>query len=245
VLEVTDRTKLTRLPYRQVTDRTVLHAVLDAGIVAHVALTTDHGPVVLPVGYAREGDRLLLHGSTGAGLLRDAADGAQLAVAVTLLDGLVYARSLFDSSMNYRSVVVFGRASRLHGEEKLAALRLLSDRLMPGRWDEVRPPTTKELAATLVLAVGLDEVSVKVRSGPPSDDEPVPDPETVWAGELPLRTVADDPVPAPDVPAGLAAPPSLAMAASRVRRSAGFPPPPAVDTLPGWTAEGQRAGGER
>ena len=223
MLEVTDRTKLTRLPYRQVTDRTVLHAVLDAGIVAHVALTTDHGPVVLPVGYAREGDRLLLHGSTGAGLLRDAADGAQLAVAVTLLDGLVYARSLFDSSMNYRSVVVFGRARRLHGEDKLAALRRLSDKLMPGRWDEVRPPTRRELAATLVLALPLDEASVKVSAGPPSDDEPVTDPDSVWAGELPLRTVAGDPVPAPDVPAGLAVPPSLGEAAAQVGRSAAFP----------------------
>jgi nitroimidazol reductase NimA-like FMN-containing flavoprotein (pyridoxamine 5'-phosphate oxidase superfamily) len=223
MLELTDRTKLTRLSYRQVTDRTVLHAVLDAGIVAHVALTTDHGPVVLPVGFARDGERLLLHGSSGAGLLREAADGAQLAVGVTLLDGLVYARSLFDSSMNYRSVVVFGKASKLHGAEKLAALRLLSDKLMPGRWDEVRGPTSKELAATLVLAVALDEVSVKVRSGPPSDDEPVPDPDGVWAGELPLRLVAGEPVPAPDVPHGLRVPPSLRAATALVDRSAAFP----------------------
>ena len=221
--ETTDRTKLTRLPYRQVTDRSVLHAVLDAGTVAHVGLTTEHGPVVLPIGYARDGERLLLHGSTGGGLLRAAADGAPLAVCVTLLDGLVYARSLFDSSMNYRSVVVFGTATRLHGEEKLAALRLLSDHLMPGRWDEVRPPTAKELAATLVLAVGLDEVSIKVRSGPPSDDEPVPDPHTVWAGELPLRTVAGEPVPAPDVPPGLPVAGSLRTAAGRIDRSAAFP----------------------
>jgi hypothetical protein len=203
----------------------VLHAVLDAGIVAHVALTTDRGPVVLPVGYARDGDRLLLHGSTGAGLLREAADGAHLAVAVTLLDGLVYARSLFDSSMNYRSVVVFGRASKLHGDDKLAALRRLSDKLMPGRWDEVRPPTMKELAATLVLEVALDEVSVKARSGAPSDDEPVTEQEiaTVWAGELPLRTVPGEPVRAPDVPAALPVPPSLGAAAARVDRSVALP----------------------
>ena len=224
MLEVTDRTKLTRLSYRQVTDRSVLHAVLDAGIVAHVALATDRGPVVLPVGYARDGDRLLLHGSTGAGLLRQAADGAVIAVGVTLLDGLVYARSLFDSSMNYRSVVVFGHAVKLHGEEKLVALHRLSDKLMPGRWDEVRPPTKKELAATLVLQVALEEVSVKVRSGPPTDDEPVSehDAATVWAGELPLYVRAGAPVPAPDVPAGLAVPPSLAAAADHVL--AGQPP---------------------
>lgn len=216
MLDVTDRTKLTRLPYRQVTDRATLHAVLDDGLVAHVALTTDHGPVVLPVGYARDSDRLLLHGSTGAGLLREAADGAQLAVAVTLLDGLVYARSLFDSSMNYRSVVVFGRAVTLHGDAKLVALRRLSDKLMPGRWDEVRPPTTKELAATLVLAVTLEEVSVKMRSGPPTDDEPLPDPDRVWAGELPLRLVPGEPVPAPDVPDHLPVPPSISEAARRM-----------------------------
>jgi hypothetical protein len=136
------------------------------------------------------------------------------------LDGLVYARSLFDSSMNYRSVVVFGRAVKLHGDAKLAALRRLSDKLMPGRWDEVRPPTTKELAATLVLAVALEEASVKVRSGPPSDDEPVPNPDRVWAGELPLRLVACEPVPAPDVPDDLPVPPSIGEAAAQADRSA-------------------------
>jgi len=237
VLDITERTRLTRLPYRQVTDRGALHAILDAGLVAHVALTTDHGPVVLPVGYARDGERLLLHGSTGAGLLREAADGAQLAVGITLLDGLVYARTLFDSSMNYRSVVVFGRATALRDEEKLAGLRLLSERLMPGRWDEVRPPTAKELAATLVLAVALDEVSVKMRTGPPSDDEPAAGEQVtgagaVWAGELPFHTVAGRPVPAPDVPAGLPVPPSLAVAARLVERSASPPSGPADTVAP-------------
>jgi nitroimidazol reductase NimA-like FMN-containing flavoprotein (pyridoxamine 5'-phosphate oxidase superfamily) len=243
VLDVTDRTRLTRLPYRQVTDRSVLYEVLDAGLVAHVALTTDHGPVVLPVGYGRDGERLLLHGSTGGGLLRAAVAGTALAVCVTLLDGLVYARSMFDSSMNYRSVVVFGRAQPLEGEAKLAGLRLISERLMPGRWAEVRPPTAKELAATVVLALGLDEVSVKVRSGPPSEDEPVPGAGGVWAGVLPLHTVGGRPVPAPDVPAGLPVPPSLAAASTRVQRSASPLSDPAP-TLPAGSTIGPTIGAD-
>ncbi len=221
-LPLTDRTRLTRLPELQRRDRRTLDAVLDAGLVAHVAGCVDGLPVVLPVAYARDGDRLLLHGSTGAGLLRQAAAAAPIAVAVTLLDGLVFARSLYDSSMNYRSVVVFGQAVPVPAEAKLEALRTLSGRLMPGRWDEVRPPTRRELAGTLVLALPLDEVSVKVSAGPPSDsDDPPPDLAGTWAGELPLRLVAGRPVPAPDVPPGLAGPPSLAASARRIAGGAG------------------------
>lgn len=213
-LPLTDRTRLTRLPALQARDRRDLHDVLDAGLVAHVAGCLDGVPVVLPVAHARDGDRLLLHGSTGAGLLRRAAAGAPLSVAVTVLDGLVFARSLYDSSMNYRSAVVFGRATPVPEEEKPAALRLLSERLMPGRWAEVRPPTRRELAGTLVLALPLDEASVKVSAGPPTDsDDPPPDP-AVWAGALPLHTVAGRPEPAPDVPSGVPVPPSVHAAAA-------------------------------
>lgn len=220
MLEITARTRVTRLPYRQVTQRHVLDEVLDAGLVAHVALCVDGEPVVLPLGYARDGDRLLIHGSTGGGLLRAAAAGAPIAVGVTLVDGLVYARSLFDSSMNYRSVVVFGRARSLPAAEKARAMRLLSERLMPGRWDEVREPTAKELAATLVLELPLDEASVKVRTGPPSEEDP-PEPAPpgrprAWAGVLPLHTVAGDPVAAPDVEAGIVEPESLETARRRI-----------------------------
>ena len=221
-LPLTDRTRLTRLPGLQSRDRRTLDAVLDAGLVAHLAGCLDGLPVVLPVAYARDGDRLLLHGSTGGGLLRHAAAAAPLAVAITLVDGLVFARSLYDSSMNYRSVVVLGRAAPVPEEEKPAALRTLSERLMPGRWDEVRPPTRRELAATLVLALPLDEVSVKVSTGPPGDSaQPPPDLAGTWAGVLPLRPVAGEPESAPDVPPGLAVPPSLDRAARRIAAAAG------------------------
>ncbi len=139
-LPITDRTRITRLAERQVTDRQALHDVLDAGLVAHVDVVRDGLPVMLPVGYAPSGGDLLLHGSTGGGLLRAAAAGAPLAVTVTLLDGLVYARSLFDSSMNYRSAMTCGSAQPLHGRDKVEGLRQLSEHLMPGRWAEVRPP---------------------------------------------------------------------------------------------------------
>jgi nitroimidazol reductase NimA-like FMN-containing flavoprotein (pyridoxamine 5'-phosphate oxidase superfamily) len=211
-LPLTNRTRLTRLTALQSTDRAALHEVLDAGPVAHVAGIVDGSPVVLPVAHARDGDRLLLHGSTGGGLLRRAAASAPLSVAVTVLDGLVYARSLYDSSMNYRSAVVFGRAKPVGDTagDKLAALRLLAERLMPGRWDEVRPPRARELAGTLVLALPLDEASVKISAGPPSDsDDPPPD-LAVWAGVLPLRVAAGTPEPAPDVPPGVPVPASIA-----------------------------------
>jgi hypothetical protein len=215
LLPTSDRTRVTRLPYRQVHDRRALHAVLDAGLIAHVGVVRDGVPVILPVGYARDGDSLLLHGSTGGGLLRQAAAGAPVTVTVTLLDGLVYARSLFDSSMNYRCAMVIGTATPVTGPDKLAALRLLSEHLMPGRWAEVREPTRRELAATLVLRVPLAEASVKLRAagaeGEPDDGES----REVWAGVLPLGTVAGDPEPDPDVPAGVPVPASLDRARER------------------------------
>lgn len=214
-LPLTDRTRVTRLPDRQVVDRQVLHEVLDAGLVAHVGVVRDGVPVILPVGYARDGDSLLLHGSTGGGLLRQAAAGLPVTVTVTLLDGLVYARSLFDSSMNYRCAMVIGTATPVTGPDKLAAMRLLSEHLMPGRWAEVREPTKRELAATLVLRLPLAEASVKLRAagaeGEPEDGES----REVWAGVLPLRTVAGQPEPDPDVPAGVPVPASLDRARRR------------------------------
>ena len=220
LLAVTERTRLRRQSYLQVTERAALDAILDAGLVAHVTACDDGLPAMVPMGYARDGDRLLLHGSTGAGLLRLAAAGAPLAVAVTLLDGLSYARSLFDSSMRYRSAVVFGTARPVPNDEKLPALRVLSERLMPGRWAEVRPPTTRELAGTLVLALPLTEVSVKISAGPPGDDEPTTVDPACWAGVLPLRLVTGEPQPAPDVLPGTPLPESLSAAARRVADSA-------------------------
>jgi nitroimidazol reductase NimA-like FMN-containing flavoprotein (pyridoxamine 5'-phosphate oxidase superfamily) len=184
-----------RIPEKAVTDRSALHAVLDAGLVAHVAVSDDEGrPYVVPVAYARDGERVLFHGSTGSRLFRRLADGEATCLTVTLLDGLVLARSAFESSMHYRSAMVLGTAQVVEGDDADRALRVISDHLLPGRWDDIRPPSRKELAATLVLALPLDECSVKVSAGPPDDaDEDLDRP--VWAGHVPIREVLGAPVP--------------------------------------------------
>lgn len=214
-LLVTSRTRITRIAKRQVTDRQVLYDVLDAGLVAHVGVAREGTPVVLPVGYARSGDALLLHGSTGGGLLRAAAGGVPLAVTVTLLDGLVYARSLFDSSMNYRSVMVCGIAQALTGQEKLDGLEELSEHLMPDRWAEVRPPTERELAATVVLRLPLSDASVKVRAEDATTAPEDGESREVWAGVLPLVMRAATPRPSTDTPRHVVLPVSVTNALRR------------------------------
>lgn len=195
---MTDRTRIRRLPEKGVDDVAVLHAILDAARVGHVAFVDDGSPVNVPTGIARDGDRLLLHGSTGSRLYRRLAEGTEVCVTVTLLDGMVLARSAFESSMHYRSVMVFGTASEVPADGKVDALRVMSEAWLPGRWDTLRPPTTKELAATTVLALPLDEWSVKVSDGPPEDPEEDLD-APVWAGVLPIVTSYGEPVPAPDL----------------------------------------------
>ena len=220
-LPVTDRTRVTRMPQRQVTDRAALHAVLDAGLVAHVAVVRGGVPVVLPVGCARDGDALLLHGSTGGGLFREAAAGEHVTATVTLVDGLVYARSTSDSSMNYRCAMVTGVAVPVTDPgEKEAALARITEHLMPGRWDEVRPSTKRELAAVLVLRLPLDEASVKIRALPASSEPDDGESREVWAGVLPLVTTALAPVPNDDVPPGTPLPVSLDLAVAQLERSA-------------------------
>lgn len=201
-------TRVRRLPELAVHDREVLHEVLDAGLVAHVAVLDAGPPYVLPVAFARDGDRVLLHGSTGSRLFRALADGAPGCVTVTLLDGLVLARSLFESSMNYRSVMVLGRCVRLSDPDKRDALRLLSEHLMPGRWVDARLPTAKELAATTVVALPLNECSVKVSAGGPED--PLEDLDwPVWAGVVPLEHRFGPPQPSPDLHPARRPPPYL------------------------------------
>jgi len=164
-----------------------------------VGLVSGDGPVVIPMLYGRDGDRLLLHGSTASRLMRGGAKGLDMCVTVTLVDGLVLARSAFHHSMNYRSVVVFGQATPVTDlAERRAALDLLVDHIVPGRGADVRPPSDKELRSTLVLALPLDECSVKLRTGPPIDDEEDLDRFT-WAGVVPLTTVPGAPVPDPDL----------------------------------------------
>lgn len=191
---MTDKTRIRRLPERAVDDRAVIHDILDESFVCHAAYVTEGRPVVIPTLYARDGERLLLHGSNSMGLAKAVRAGSPLSVAVTLLDGLVVARSAFNSSANYRSVVVHGYGRLLEGEEKRTALEVIIDRLIPGRLAEVRASTDAEIRQTSVIELGLEEVSAKVRSGGPDDDEADLD-EPVWAGVVPFRLVAGEPVP--------------------------------------------------
>jgi len=202
----TERTRLRRIPEKAVLDRDRLHAVLDAGLVAHVGVVaSDAQPYVVPVAYARDGERVVFHGSTASRLFRELAAGASTCLTVTLLDGLVLARSVFESSMHYRSVMVLGRCEVLDGLAKETALERVTEHLLPGRWAEARHPSPKELAATMVLALPLDETSVKVSDGPPHDPEDdvrLP----VWAGTVPIREAFGEPVDAPDLADGLPVP---------------------------------------
>ena len=191
----TERTQVRRLAKRAVYDRGTVYQILDEGLVCHVGFVADGQPVVIPTGYGRCGDTLYIHGSVGSRMLRNLAQGAEVCVTVTLLDGLVLARSAFHHSMNYRSVVILGTARIVEDEAaKRDALRALTEHIAPGRWPEVRPPSENELKVTSVLAIPLEEVSAKVRTGPPLDDEEdyaLP----VWAGVLPLKLRPEQPVP--------------------------------------------------
>lgn len=202
----TDLTTLKRLPARGVYDRELVYQILDEGFICHVGFAAGGQPFVIPTGYARAEDRLFIHGSQASRMLRTLKIGIDVCVTITLLDGLVLARSAFHHSMNYRSVVVFGRASIIDDpEEKLRALRAFSEHVIPGRWDDVRGPNEEELKATIVLSLPLDEVSAKVRTGPPLDEEE--DYELpVWAGLIPLRLKAGAPIADPRMKRGVELP---------------------------------------
>ena len=209
-LSPTDRSTVRRGVNRARTDRADLYAVLDAGLICHLGVTVDGAPRVLPTCYGRDGDTLYLHGSTGAASLREGGAGAQVSVAVTLLDGIVYGRSVFHHSVNYRSAVIHGHATPLtDAEAKLAGLRAVTDQLSPGSWTYAREPTRKELAATAVLSLDLTESSVKIRSGPPVDEDEDVEAGTTWAGVLPLHQHWSAPEPCPLLPADLATPPHV------------------------------------
>lgn len=190
----TEKTTLKRLPKRGEYDRAVVYQILDEAFICHVGFVVDGQPYVIPTGYARIGDTLYIHGSSASRMLRSLAEGIEVCVTVTLVDGLVLARSAFHHSMNYRSVVALGRATVVEDAgEKFAALEAFTEHIIARRWREVREPNEQEMRATLVLALPLNEVSAKVRKGPPIDDEEdlaIP----VWAGVLPLQTTASAPV---------------------------------------------------
>ena len=202
----TARVKVRRLAERARYDRATIEAILDEGFVCHVGYVVDTGPVVIPTAYARIGDRLYLHGAPANATLRHASADLPVCVTVTLVDGLVMARSAFHHSINYRSVVVYGTGTEVTDvEEKRAALAAVVEHIVPGRGADARPPTVEELRATRVVRVPLDEASAKVRTGgPKDDDEDLALP--VWAGQLPLRMVPSAPVADNDHPVSVAVP---------------------------------------
>ena len=203
------RTRVRRMPARADYERETIDAILDEGLVAHLGFAVDGQPYVVPTLHARVGEQVCFHGSSASRTVRALAAGAQMCLTVTLLDGLVLARSAVHHSVNYRSVVVLGQARAIEQPtEKLAAIEAFTERLIPGRWEEVRPPTAKELKAIQVLSLPLTEASAKLRSGPPVDDEEDYALDT-WAGVIPLRTLAGAPLDDPRLADGLAPSPAM------------------------------------
>lgn len=202
----TERTRVKRLPDRGKYDAETVHKILDEAFVCHVGFVVDGQPFVIPTNFGRVGATVYLHGSSASRMLRALSDGVQVCVTVTLIDGLVLARSAFHHSVNYRSVVILGRATPVEDpDEKNRALAAFTEHIMRGRWDAIRQPTEQELKATSVLALPLDEVSAKVRIGPPKDDEEdysLP----IWAGVLPLPIVPGKPIPDPRLKPGIETP---------------------------------------
>lgn len=200
----TPRTRINRLPKRGDYSRETIYGILDAAFLCHVGFVVEGQPYVIPTGYGRAGDTLYLHGSAASRMLRALAGGVDVCVTVTLLDGIVLARSAFHHSMNYRSVVMLGRATPVEGEaEKTEALRVISEQIICGRWEHVRKPSAQELKATAVLALPITEASAKIRTGPPVDEEEDYTLD-VWAGVLPLGLKAGELIPDPRLDASAA-----------------------------------------
>ena len=195
----TQHTTVKRHPERGAYDRATIDSILDEALICHLGFVADGRPFVIPTIHARDGDTLYVHGSPGSRMLRTSKEGVDICVTVTLLDGLVLARSVYNHSMNYRSAVVLGRANEVTGrDEKLRAMQRVVEHVVPGRWDDARRPNDGEIKGTTILALPLDEASAKIRYGPPTDDDD--DLELpVWAGVIPLRIEPSDPVPAPGV----------------------------------------------
>lgn len=207
---VSPRVRVRRLPERGRYDRDAIDAVLDAGLVAHLGLVSDGQPYVIPTLQARVDDQVYVHGSAASRTLRALSGDIPVCLTVTLLDGIVLARSVFEHSMNYRSVVVLGTAVTVdEPDEKLVALQSFTEKLLPGRWAEARPPTRKELRATSVLRLPVDEASAKIRDGGPEDGDTPDAALDVWAGHLPLVVQALAPVPDPSLRPGIPVPPGL------------------------------------
>lgn len=214
---LSDRTKLDRYPARGKHDFDTIAAILDEGFFCHVGFVQNGQPYVIPTGYGRDGRNLYIHGSASSRMLNQAEKEIPICVTVTLVDGLVLARSAFHSSVNYRSVVMLGSAEKVEGPEKLQALKVIVDQIVPGRWDSLRPITQREVDETTVLKLGIEEASAKVRSGPPADDEEdyaLP----IWAGTLDFPRTAPVPNADPRLKAGMAIPAHVS-GYSRVKKS--------------------------
>ena len=205
----TRKTQVRRMSQRGHYDRKTVYDILDAGLVCHVGIVVDGGPVVIPTAYWRDRDAVYFHGSAKSHMLKVTQAATDICLAVSLIDGLVMARSGFHHSINYRSVVLFGRAESVTGDdERLAAMRAFMERLAPGRWDELRPPSRQELRATQIRRLPIDEAAAKIRSGPPIDDgeDMAAD---VWARMVPVVQTFGDPLPDPQLKPGIAAPGNL------------------------------------
>jgi uncharacterized protein len=189
--DIPDHLRVRREPKRAHYDRETIDAILDEALYCHLGFAVDDQPFVIPTLHARVGDVLYVHGSAASRMLRHLSGGFRACVTVTLLDGLVLAKSVFNHSINYRSVVVLGNATLVEGDEKLVALRAFTEQIAPGRWDEARRPSAKELKATWIVSLPLDEVSAKVRTGPP-DDEPEDLDLPVWSGAVPIHLAAEE-----------------------------------------------------
>ncbi|HLB17708.1 MAG TPA: pyridoxamine 5'-phosphate oxidase family protein [Gaiellaceae bacterium] len=216
----TQHTTVKRHPERGAYDRATIDSILDEALICHLGFVSDSRPFVIPTIHARDGDILYIHGSPGSRMLRSAKEGLDICVTVTLLDGLVLARSVYNHSMNYRSVVVIGRARELtNSDEKLRAMQCVVEHVVPGRWEDARRPNDSEIRGTTILALPLDEASAKIRNGPPTDDDA--DLELrVWAGVIPLRIEPSDPVAAESVNGP---PPSYAADYERLTRADAAP----------------------
>ncbi|MCJ7725161.1 MAG: pyridoxamine 5'-phosphate oxidase family protein [Acidimicrobiia bacterium] len=203
-------TRVRREPERARYDRETIDTILDEAFFCHVGFVEEGHPVVIPTIHVRVGDRLILHGSPASRMMRTIAAGAPVSIAVTLFDGLVLARSVFNHSMNYRSVVLFGSGEVIDDPaEKLEAMRVFTEKVLPGRWEDVRPPTDLEFRGTLMAALPIDAASAKTRTGPPSDEAEDLGLDT-WAGVIPYRLNPGDPIPSPDLRAGIEFPGYLA-----------------------------------
>jgi len=202
---LTPRNRLRRLPERGSYDHETIYAVIDAALLCHVAFVADGQPVSIPTLHARVENRVLLHGSPGSRLMRHLRGGGEVSISVALVDGLVAAKSIFHHSINYRSAVVFGKGAWVEEEDaRIQALRAFSEKLLPGRWDEVRPPSAQELRATAIAAVEIESASAKARSGPPGED-PMDEETPLWNGLVPLYTRAGPVVSESELPASILA----------------------------------------